>query len=72
MLLWLGSRLAATALIRHLAWEPPYATLGAALKRQKKKKKFGHIEIVILPLVSGASEDQIWEFSLWLSGNESD
>ena len=31
-------RLAATALIRPLAWEPPYAT-GAALKRTKKKKK---------------------------------
>ena len=31
-------RLAATALIWHLAWEPPYA-LGAALKRPKKKKK---------------------------------
>ena len=31
-LLW--HRLAATALIRLLAWEPPYAT-GAALKRPK-------------------------------------
>ena len=29
---------AATARIRPLAWEPPYAA-GAALKRQKKKKK---------------------------------
>jgi len=43
-LLWLWRRLAATALIRPLAWEPPYAT-GVALKktkrqkRQKKKKK---------------------------------
>ena len=35
-LLWLWRRLAATAPIRPLAWEPPYAT-GAALKRQKKK-----------------------------------
>ena len=32
-LLWLWCRLAATALIRPLAWEPP------ALKRQKKKKR---------------------------------
>ena len=31
-------RPAATALIGHLDWEPPYAT-GAALKRQKDKKK---------------------------------
>ena len=30
--------LAAIALIRPLAWERPYST-GAALKRQKKKKK---------------------------------
>ena len=39
-LLWLWSRLAATALVRPLAWEPPYAA-GAAqemAKRQKKKK----------------------------------
>ena len=37
-LLWLWHRPEATALIRPLAWEPPYA-VGAALKRQKKKKK---------------------------------
>ena len=40
-LLWLWCRLAATAPIRLLAWEPPYAE-GAALekaKRPKKKKK---------------------------------
>ena len=34
-LLW--RRLAATAQIRPLAWEPPYA-MGVALKIQKKKK----------------------------------
>ena len=42
MLLWLRCRPAAVALIRPLAWEPPYA-MGAALekaKRQKKKKLF--------------------------------
>ena len=39
-LLWLWCRLVATAPIRPLVWEPPYAA-GAAqemLKRQKKKK----------------------------------
>ena len=36
MLLWLWCRLEATALIRPLAWEPPYAT-GAALKRHTQK-----------------------------------
>ena len=38
VLLWLWHRPAATALIRPLAWEPPYA-VGAALKRQKTKDK---------------------------------
>ena len=37
-LLWLWCRLAATALIRPLVWEPPYA-VGTALNRQKSKKK---------------------------------
>ena len=37
-LLWLWRRPAATALIRPLAWEPPYA-LGEALKIKKTKKK---------------------------------
>ena len=35
VLLWLGRRPAATASIRPLAWELPYAT-GSALKRQKQ------------------------------------
>ena len=35
-LLWLWRRLAAVALIRPLAWEPPYV-VGAALKSKKKK-----------------------------------
>ena len=38
MLLWLCCGLAATALIRALAWELPYATK-VALKIQKKKRK---------------------------------
>ena len=38
VVLWLWRRLVATAQIRLLAWEPPYA-VGAALKRQKVKKK---------------------------------
>ena len=36
-LLWPWSRPAATALIRPIAWEPPYA-VGMALKRQKTKQ----------------------------------
>ena len=40
-LLWLWSRLAATALIGPLAWEPPYTAEVALekVKRPKKKKK---------------------------------
>ena len=38
-LLWLWHRLAVTVPIRPLAWETTYA-VGAALKRQKKKKRF--------------------------------
>ena len=37
-LLWLWRRPAATAPIRPLAWEPPYA-IGSALKGQKTKQK---------------------------------
>ena len=37
-LLWLWHRLATTALIRPLDWEPPN-TMGAAQKKTKKKKK---------------------------------
>ena len=41
VLLWLWCRLAATAPIRPLAWEPPYAVGEAQemTKRQKKKPK---------------------------------
>ena len=35
---WLWCRLVAVALIRPLAWEPPYAA-GAAIKSQKEKKE---------------------------------
>ena len=38
MLLWLWCRPAATAPIRPLAWDPPYAT-GAALKDKTNKKR---------------------------------
>ena len=39
-LLWLWRKPAATDPIGPLAWEAPYAVVGAALKRQKTKKKF--------------------------------
>ena len=45
-LLWLWSRPAATALIRPLAWEPPYAA-GVAPKKTKNKKAFYQHQIFI-------------------------
>ena len=50
-LLWLWRRQVATALIRPLAWEPPY-DVGAALemaKRQKTKTKNPEYVIKTLP-----------------------
>ena len=44
-LLWLWHRLAATALIRPLAWEPLYA-VGAALEKTKRQKKIIRRRIV--------------------------
>ena len=43
--LWLWHRLVATAVIRPLAWEPPYAA-GVAQRNSKKtkKKKFQDVE----------------------------
>ena len=49
VLLW--RRLAAIAPIGHLACEPPYA-MGAALKRQKKKKINFYIQSNILPILN--------------------
>ena len=37
-LLWFWRRLAATALIRPLAWEPPHAT-GVALEKTRRQKE---------------------------------
>jgi len=55
-LLWLWCRLAVTAPIRPLAWEPPYAA-SAALKRQKPKRK---------------KEKKLLELLSWLSSNKPD
>ena len=51
-LLWLWCRLEATAPIRPLAWEPPYA-MGMALKgkKQNKTKKNINIELAYDPAI---------------------
>ena len=43
-LLWLWCRLAGVALIRPLAWEPPYA-VRVALKIPKKKKRISNFHL---------------------------
>ena len=43
VLLQLQCRLAATAPIRPLAWEPPYAVGVALIRQRKKKKKISHL-----------------------------
>ena len=56
--LWLWCRPAAAALIRPLAWEPPYAA-GAAIKRKRKekRKKLGHRNAMhfVIALPGGSS-----------------
>jgi len=62
-LLWLWHRLVATAPIRPLAWEPPYAE-GAARemakrqkKKERKKKKLGlHLQYMEVPSLGVKSE----------------
>ena len=56
-LLWLWCRLAPTALIRPLAWEPLYA-VGAALEKAKKKKKNSDCSSSVYCRGSGLSPDQ--------------
>ena len=60
VLMWLWLRPAATAPIRLLAWEPPYAS-GAALKGQKtkdkkKKKKIKKIRLNAFKMLLSYSE----------------
>ena len=50
-LLWLGRRPAAMALIRPLAWEPPYA-VDVALKKKTEDKKIKKIKLGLAFAVS--------------------
>ena len=59
-LLWLWYRLEATALIRPLAWKPPYA-MCAALERPKKKKKFFYYEVCFY-------EERYTNYNVWFDG----
>ena len=52
-LLWLWHRLVATALIRLLAWEPPYA-MGEALEMAKDKKKKKKKEVLTKKIIHNA------------------
>ena len=82
MLLWLWCSLAVIAPIWPLVWEPSYAA-GAALKRQKEKKRKersstkhkNEPEILETEWTENSIEKYIQrnfqEFPLWHSGNES-
>ena len=61
-LLWLQCRLAATALIRPLAWKPPYAS-GVALKGQKTKN-YNWVDIpnIILEEVSRSISNKFYKW----------
>ena len=47
VLLWLWYRPEATAPIRHLTWELPYAVGAALKKRQRNEIKKGEIKIIL-------------------------
>ena len=64
-LLWLWRRRAATAPIRPLAWEPPYAT-GMALKGQKKAKKDKKKKIVNLGIQTYLMGFNQWQLLILL------
>ena len=66
-LLWLWCRLAATAPIRPLAWEPQYAT-GAALKSKKEKRKKKDVACGV-PVVAQWKRIQLE--TMWLQGQSS-
>ena len=51
-LLWLWCWPAATALIRPLAWDPPYAA-GAALEKTKKKNKKNNLLLIMTKQMKG-------------------
>ena len=57
-LLWLWRRPGATALMRPLAWEPPYAT-GAAVGKTKKNNHFSCCFITYLHLVKAGLDHKL-------------
>ena len=63
-LLWLWYRLAATAPIRPLAWEPPYATGAAQDKKDKKKIKIKKQKL------GGPHLNQMWAARKTLLGKQ--
>ena len=65
-LLWLWHRPGATARIRPLAWEPPYALGTAPEKAKRQKQNLKNID------KERKKERNEKAFLLWLSGNEAD
>ena len=66
-LLWLWRRLAATAPVQPLAWEPPYAARAAQeMTKRPKKKEVG--KLVVIKMKFSAYQKASLEFPSWLSG----
>ena len=69
MLLWLWHRSAATALIRPLAWEPPYA-VGEALKKNFFLAFMGHVVTVTNTQICHCSMETSLDIHRLLSQND--
>ena len=61
-LMWLWCRPVATAPIRNLAWEPPYATGGAQEKAKRQTNKQTKEQILGIPTM----EQQVKDLALFL------
>ena len=65
-LLWLLRRLVATARIRPLAWEPPYAA-GAALEKTTKQKQKTAYKALLSPSSTSPGAAVSFSTALWPS-----
>ena len=63
-LLWLWYRLAATILIRLLAWEPPYAA-SVALNSQRRKEKGSGSDQLRKPIAVQTSQPLCFSHGPW-------
>ena len=66
-MLWLWCRTVATAPIRLLAWEPPYATCAALKRRKDQKKKKNDVVHVHNGILLSHKKNKIMPFAeIWI------